>query len=213
MKKTENTLNILGNKNRRKILEMLAEKPMYVTEISEKLQTGRKAIIEHLHILENQELIKPYRKGNRKYYKINNTLMLQIVINRNTTQINIEDLEMTENDKKQVRTTFPEIERMERKKYEINQDLRQVLSLIRELEEQCQKIKKTEKHLYQLIDEIMQTGQEIVNQKALNQKEKALLNEMMKEGQVRPEDLSKRLNLEIEEIYETVKKLREKNVL
>jgi len=186
---------------------------MYVTEISKKLETGRKAVIEHLQILENHELIKPYRKGNRKYYKINKTLMLQIIITQNTTQIQIEDLEMTENDINQARTTFPEIERMERKKYEINQDFRQILTLIREIEEQCQKIKKTEKRLYQLIDELMHTGQQIVNKKVTNQKEKDILLEMMKEGQVRPEELSKRLNLEVDDIYEAVKNLREKNIL
>ncbi|UOY10392.1 metalloregulator ArsR/SmtB family transcription factor [Methanonatronarchaeum sp. AMET6-2] len=213
MKKTENTLDILGNKNRRKILQLLSEKPMYVTEISQKLQTGRKAIIDHLKILENHGLIKSYRQGNKKYYKIKNSLILQIIINKNTNQIQIENLELNENDKKQVRTTYPEIERVERKKHEVNQDFRQLLTLIRETEEQCKKIHKTEKRLYQLIDELMQTGREIVDKKVTNQKEKTLLLEMMKEGQVRPEELSKKHDIQIDEIYETVKKLRQKDIL
>ncbi|MDQ1274790.1 MAG: ArsR family transcriptional regulator, partial [Euryarchaeota archaeon] len=45
-------LDILGNENRRKIIQLLANRPCYVSEISGRLGVGPKAIISHLNLLE-----------------------------------------------------------------------------------------------------------------------------------------------------------------
>ena len=62
-------LDILGNKNRRRILDLLHNKPCFVTEISDKLSLNPKAVIEHLSMLQKEEVISSYLdEKRRKYY-------------------------------------------------------------------------------------------------------------------------------------------------
>ena len=50
-------LDLLGNRNRRRILDLLRHKPCYVTEISDRLVLSPKVVIEHLALLERESLI------------------------------------------------------------------------------------------------------------------------------------------------------------
>ena len=50
-------LDLLGNRNRRRILDLLRDKPCYVTEISDRLVLSPKVVIEHLALLERESLI------------------------------------------------------------------------------------------------------------------------------------------------------------
>ncbi len=77
----ENLLDILGNENRRKILQLLASKPCYMSEIAERLDVGAKAILGHLELLERAGLIE----GNvdhqrRKYFHITDNLRLEVFV-------------------------------------------------------------------------------------------------------------------------------------
>jgi ArsR family transcriptional regulator len=61
--------DILGNRNRRRIIELLQSKPCFVTEISERLVLSPKAVIEHLQLMENEQIIACYcDERRRKYY-------------------------------------------------------------------------------------------------------------------------------------------------
>ena len=50
-------LDLLGNENRRRILGLLAQRPCYVTEISDSLGVSPKAVIDHLRKLEEAGLV------------------------------------------------------------------------------------------------------------------------------------------------------------
>ena len=54
-------LDILGNRNRRRILDLLRQKPCFVTEISERLVINPKAVIEHLAIMQKEDVISFYQ--------------------------------------------------------------------------------------------------------------------------------------------------------
>ena len=62
-------LDILGNRNRRRIIELLRQKPCFVTEISDRLVLSPKAVIEHLQMMEREEILS-FRldERRRKYY-------------------------------------------------------------------------------------------------------------------------------------------------
>ncbi len=49
----EDILDVMGCKTRREIINLLREEPMFVSEISNELNIGQKAIIEHLRAMEN----------------------------------------------------------------------------------------------------------------------------------------------------------------
>jgi len=86
MKSTEELLEIVGNDTRRKMLTILSEGPCYVSEISKKLNVTQPAILKHLSVLEGAGLIEVFWKKNplgadRKYYKICDSIRIEIAIN------------------------------------------------------------------------------------------------------------------------------------
>src|SRR5208337_3429045 len=83
-------LDILGNRNRRRIIKLLRQKPCFVTEISETLMISPKAVIDHLQLMEREEILScQLDDRRRKYYYLANDILvdvslknLQIVITR-----------------------------------------------------------------------------------------------------------------------------------
>ena len=73
-------LDILGNRNRRRIIELLRQKPCFVTEISERLVLSPKAVIEHLQMMEREELlISCQDERRRKYYYLSHDI--NVIVN------------------------------------------------------------------------------------------------------------------------------------
>lgn len=74
-------LDLLGNANRRRILSLLAERPCYVTEISEFLGVSPKAVIEHLRKLEEAGLVQSRTdEKRRKYFSISRHIRLEVTV-------------------------------------------------------------------------------------------------------------------------------------
>ena len=72
-------LDILGNKNRRRIIDLLRSKPCFVTEISERLSLNPKAVIEHLALMQKESVIDSYLDDKRhKYYYLVQDIHLSI---------------------------------------------------------------------------------------------------------------------------------------
>jgi ArsR family transcriptional regulator len=81
----EEILDMLGNETRREILQLLSERPCYVSELSQVLNIGQKAIIEHLELMREAGILEPrfkkIVKGRpRKYYEIKRDVILEIKI-------------------------------------------------------------------------------------------------------------------------------------
>ena len=76
-------LEILGNRNRRRIIELLRQKPCFVTEISDRLMLSPKAVIEHLHLMEREEILS-FRldERRRKYYFLANDISIIVNLQR-----------------------------------------------------------------------------------------------------------------------------------
>jgi len=72
-------LDLLGNANRRRILQLLSHKPCYVTEISEYIGVSPKAVIDHLDRLETAGLVESrVDDKRRKYFHIARNLRLEV---------------------------------------------------------------------------------------------------------------------------------------
>ena len=76
-------LDILGNRNRRRIIELLRQKPCFVTEISDRLILSPKAVIEHLQLMEREEILS-FRLDDRrrKYYYLANDITVMVNLRR-----------------------------------------------------------------------------------------------------------------------------------
>ena len=70
-------LDILGNRNRRRIIELLRQKPCFVTEISDTLTLSPKAVIDHLQMMERMEHLEDnIVEEVRNYEKIITTMLV-----------------------------------------------------------------------------------------------------------------------------------------
>ena len=76
-------LDILGNRNRRRIIELLREKPCFVTEISDRLTLSPKAVIEHLQMMEREEILA-FRmdERRRKYYFLSHDISINVSLQK-----------------------------------------------------------------------------------------------------------------------------------
>ena len=72
-------LDILGNRNRRRIIELLRQKPCFVTEISDTLVLSPKAVIEHMQMMEREAILSCQMDDRRrKYYYLANDIRVDV---------------------------------------------------------------------------------------------------------------------------------------
>jgi ArsR family transcriptional regulator len=75
-------LDILGNRNRRRIIELIRDKPCFVTEISERLMISPKAVIDHLQMLQEASILAfRHDDRRRKYYYLAHDINIQVHLN------------------------------------------------------------------------------------------------------------------------------------
>ncbi len=97
----EAVLDVIGCKTRRDILALLTEEPKFVSEISQQLNIGQKAIIGHLKAMEQLGLINPSfqkieRGRPRKYYEITQGIEIKIFIKPDNINMHMMGEEFTE---------------------------------------------------------------------------------------------------------------------
>ncbi|MDD3977772.1 ArsR family transcriptional regulator [Methanomicrobium antiquum] len=90
-------LDILGNKNRRRIIQLLRQKPCFVTEISDRLMLSPKAVIEHLSMMEREDILE-FRSdiNRRKYYYLSKDFRIMIDLESVRAKIPSEILQNTD---------------------------------------------------------------------------------------------------------------------
>jgi ArsR family transcriptional regulator len=72
-------LDILGNRNRRRIIELLRQKPCFVTEISDTLTLSPKAVIDHLQMMERETILSSQiDERRRKYYYLAHDILIDV---------------------------------------------------------------------------------------------------------------------------------------
>ena len=63
-------LDALGDPNRRRIVELIARRPMPVGEIAEAMPIGRPAVSKHLKVLQGAGLVEHESRGTRNLYAL-----------------------------------------------------------------------------------------------------------------------------------------------
>ena len=64
-------LEALGDRNRRAIVGLLAERPRAVGELAAELPVGRPAVSLHLKVLRDAGLVRDQAAGTRRIYQLN----------------------------------------------------------------------------------------------------------------------------------------------
>jgi ArsR family transcriptional regulator len=97
----EEILDVMGCKTRRDILSFLRDEPRFVSQISQELEVGQKAIIEHLRAMEEAGLLsssfqKIERGRPRKYYDISQDIEFQFFMSQGIIRVKLPGHEFQE---------------------------------------------------------------------------------------------------------------------
>lgn len=150
-------LDILGNENRRNILELLSYKPCYVTEISEYISVSPKAVIDHLEMLEQAGLVESrVDDRRRKYFSISRSLRLEVHVSPYTFGM---------------RSAYPRRTKVSYEHVDINDvsekegsSLEELVSRLESLEEVEKELSIAQRHVQAQIEDVMEEIEEKVEE-------------------------------------------------
>lgn len=217
MATTEEIFDILGNQTRRMILEMLATSPCYTTEIAERLEVGQKAINEHLKIMQDLGLIdlfilKQKRGSPRKYFKIKDNIRMELFVAPRVFDASIKTEEI---DLDSIFERYPEYKKFY-DDIKFDSDIR-IIGRLKEnldyLKNELVEIDNAKAFIERSISDLKEKILTTVDDLNLGEKEKKILIEIVLKELYSPQKISESLNLELEEVVDSIKILRERGVL
>ena len=90
----DDLMHLLGNKTRRRILELLSKKPLYTTQLIDMLSSHPQSIVRHLKALEQCGFVRSYERASfggppRKYYTIINDRHVNVIIGPSTFSLKL----------------------------------------------------------------------------------------------------------------------------
>ena len=169
-------LDILGNENRRRIIQLLASRPCYVSEISGRLGVGPKAIISHLDLLEQAGIIEcSVDEQRRKYFNIANNMRLEVLLSPYTYTVTLHDIHFN---REKGGETPSKKETLDRE--ESSTLLLKLSSRLRELKKRQEELTQMQQQLQAEYTEIMDQCLDSIEKVATNPIECELLFELLR---------------------------------
>ncbi|WP_456423595.1 ArsR/SmtB family transcription factor [Thermococcus sp.] len=140
-------LDILGNETRRRILILLTKRPYFVSELSQELGVGQKAVLEHLRILEKAGLIegrteKIPRGRPRKYYTIKRGFRLEVLLTPYTF-----GTEMYEPKKPRQTEEYQQARQLIKSTEPLETKINELLEFLTEIERRVEEVMRTKQEL------------------------------------------------------------------
>lgn len=184
-------LDILGNENRRNILNLLSYRPCYVTEISEELKVSPKAIIDHLKILEEAKLVESFHdQQGRKYFQIANNVSIEVSISPIAFQIQVSRVDTGSDEQKMLRDRF----HGDRVSEDTVGRLKYLCEEARKLHQTSRELRETQRSVQGMLSEVTGMCIEIINEVAADQIEAEILY-LLVGGPISFEEIATRLNI------------------
>ncbi len=217
MATTEEIFDILGNQTRRMILEMLATSPCYTTEIAERLEIGQKAINEHLKIMQDLGLIdlfilKQKRGSPRKYFKIKDNIRMELFVAPRVFDASFKTEVI---DMESIFERYPEYKSFY-EEIKFDSEIR-IIGRLKEnldyLKNELVEIDNAKAFIERSISEVKETILNTIEELNLKEKEKKVLIEIILKEFYSTKDIANSLNLELAEVVDSIKILKEKGVL
>ena len=144
-------LDILGNRNRRRIIELLRYKPCFVTEISDRLLLNPKAVIEHLALMQKEDVVSFYQdEKRRKYYYLIQDFRLSVEMQPKDEPA--EAVSVVPNETEDAEQALPLIDKIV-----------QIRSLLDAREKLIEHLEAVESDIDNKMEEIMEGGRDVLN--------------------------------------------------
>ncbi|MHA1918070.1 MAG: helix-turn-helix domain-containing protein [Candidatus Ranarchaeia archaeon] len=140
-------LNVIGSSTRARILQLIAERPFYLSEIARTLNIGQQAIIRHMRKLEESGIVDSYKEEARQsriprsYYTISKNTNIIVRLTKNGLTIEEIKIKKPKNIILEVDKIFPEISKFN-KEYEKISEIKDPLKQLKELRKLEEEIKK-----------------------------------------------------------------------
>ena len=194
-------LDILGNENRRKILQLLSHRPYYVSEIVGQLNVGPKAILGHLDMLERAGLIECSNEQRRKYFHIVGNVQLEVSVSPHLYGVEANSIMIDAEERRRLRQAYGSTNTL----LNHNEELQRLHSLRRELT-------LAHRSAQARIVELINLCSEMIDQITSDPIEAEILLAFVT-GTRTPERLSEELNLSDSEIERGLHQLKEKRMI
>ena len=144
-------LDILGNRNRRRIIELLRYKPCFVTEISDRLLLNPKAVIEHLALMQKEDVVSFYQdEKRRKYYYLIQDFRLSVEMQPKDEPA--ETVSVVPDETEDAEQALPLIDKIV-----------QIRSLLDAREKLIEHLEAVESDIDNKMEEIMEGGRDVLN--------------------------------------------------
>jgi ArsR family transcriptional regulator len=218
MVSSEQLLDILGNETRRMILELLAEKPRYTTEIASLLDIGQKAINDHLRIMSEFGVIETYvqrqpRGSPRKYFKVNERFKLEFTLTPGFFKVYILDPNV---DLSSTLQEFPEFRGLKKRVEQIQkiQRIEQYRKVCKDLIEELSRLTQAKMYIETLLARARHQCRNLIDSLELEPIERRVLFEVVTTGEVATiEDIAERCKISQDEVVQTLQNLKNKGVV
>jgi ArsR family transcriptional regulator len=218
MVSSEQLLDILGNETRRMILELLAEKPRYTTEIASLLDIGQKAINDHLRIMSEFGVIETYvqrqpRGSPRKYFKVNERFKLEFTLTPGFFKVYILDPNV---DLSSILQEFPEFKGLKKRVEQIQkiQRIEQYRKVCKDLIGELSRLTQAKMYIETLLARARHQCRNLIDSLELEPIERRVLFEVVITGEVASiEDIAEKCKMSRDEVVQTLRNLKNKGVV
>jgi len=196
---------------------MLATSPCYTTEIADRLEIGQKAINEHLRIMQELGLIdlfvlKQKRGSPRKYFKIKDNIRMELFVAPRVFDASIKTEEI---DLESIFERYPEYKKF----YEdikFDSEIRAIGRLKENLDYLKKELAEIDNAKAFIERSISETKEQIligIEELSLSEIDKKVLLEMILRETYDPEKIANSLNIDANEVKESIQRLKYKGVL
>jgi len=220
-KKLDALLNILGNRTRRQILQLLTEEPHYLLQLSKELGVSQQAILKHLALLERHGFVSSYGKESdlgappRKYYSLTSAVYLTIGLAGSLFRIRAMPLHEVKSE-----SAAPEMDAMRTKIEELRrmgdalQKIRFSNNLLAQIDEKLKKIDNEKVSLLRLRQEVQGIANDAIRQASETRLEKKILYSILGSSEApSPEILSVKLDVRERTIEDALKELEKRGLV
>ncbi len=123
-----------------------------------------------------------------------------------------ENLDLNKKTQKEIEKEFKSLKNLE-KQLDDKKSFKKAFSLIRNIETELKKIHITERYLSKKLDKLIEETRKEINQKTENKLEREILIQILRNGQISPEELSKKLKINRNKVFDVINNLRKKELI
>lgn len=206
-------LDALGNKTRRRILELLAEEPRYLLQLARELDVSQQAILKHLSLLEELGLIQSYevkegvRAPPRKYYKLTQPIAVSVTLMRHIAEYETYEPYLAREDVALLSEDIRDGLRRLSAARESDEVLSTAAEILQKIEDRRRKLREEEAALARVRQMILDRVDEVIRESCRNALEKRAMLAMVQRFECDIDQISEMLNVRERVVKEMLEEL------